>query len=254
MFEPILKKVKSKKYETSVLVPIREDKRIYALLKALSKQKYKNFLVMIANDSKKPYLNEKDFPKNLNYVFYHSPESIYSTFDKLNFLIDQVKSPYAAITESDCIPSDSWLSELIPAVRKEKKVLKGIEARPVGCCTANLVFPSPIGKKIKFDTSIPIVADFEWGMNLEKQGHKIKFLNDKGLVYHNLVTGKARFNRIIPCAKDDVAMAFKYKSPGFLWRKILRNGYEVFRGISQNLFYLVYTPYFAVKSLFKIKS
>lgn len=250
-FKIILKNLNKREFETSILVPIRQDKKMYKLLDCLSKQKYKNFVLLIANDSKEPYLKKQDFPENLNYIYYHSPEEKYSTFDKLNFLGEKIDTPYAAITESDCEPSENWLADLIPIVKKEKTVIKGCEARPVGCCTGNLVFPSEILKKVKFDLNIPIVADYEWAMNLERQGYNLKFYNDKGLVFHNLVTGKARLNRIIPCARDDVYMAFKYKSGKFIWRKILRNGFQIFEGILTLLAYIYYFFYFSIKKIFK---
>lgn len=250
----IYKKVRDKDCEVSVLVPIREDKRMYTLLNKLAKQKYKKFILMIANDSKEPYLKEKDFPKELNYVYYHSPNPKYSTFEKLNFLIDNVKTPYLAITESDCEPSENWLSELVPLVKKENCVIKGCEARPMSWCTANLIMPSEVAKKEKFDTNIPIVGDYEWGMNIEKKGYKFKILSQEGMVYHNLLTGKARFNRIIPCAQDDVYMAIKYKSPGFLWHKVLRNGYQALLGISQTILYIWFIPYLFIKKTFHASS
>ena len=244
------KNLKKNNFEISVLVPIRRDKKMHKLLECLGKQTYKNFIVLIANDSKEPYLKKEDFPKNLNYIYYHSDEEKFSTFYKLNFLADKVSTPFVAITESDCEPSATWLEELMPIVKREKGIIKGPEARPIGYCTANFVLPSSILKQNKFDLNVPIVADYDWGMNLEKKGFKFTFCNDKGLVYHNLVTGKARFNRIIPCARDDVYMAFKYKDSNFMLRKILRNGYNVLVGISQIFLYIfIFIPYFGLKKL-----
>lgn len=250
-FKVISSSIKGRNFETSVLIPIRRDSRVYNLLKSLSMQKYRGFIVLIANDSKEPCLKKEDFPKNLNYVYYHSPEEKYSTFDKLNFLADKVKTPFVAITESDCEPSKEWLSDLIPIVKREKSVIKGGEARPIGCCTSNLAMPSQILRKIRFDTNIPIVADYEFGMNLAKKGYNFKIINNKGVVFHNLVTGKPRINRIIPCSKDEVAIAFKYRDAGFLFKKILRNGYNIFVGLAQTFLYLIFVPYFLIKSVFK---
>lgn len=246
-FKIISKNLKRKNFETSVILPIRADKKVYNLLKQLSNQKYSNFVLLIANDSKIPYLKKENFPKNLSYKYYHTSEEKYSTFEKLNFLIDQVATPYLAITESDCEPSESWLSELLPIVKKEKCVIKGSEARPIKWCTSNLVMPSSIAKKEKFDINIPIAGDYDQGIRIEKKGYPFKILTHKGLVYHNILTGKARFNRIIPCARDDVYMAIKYRSPGFLWHKILRNGYAMFNGLSQNILYAFFLPYLLIK-------
>ena len=251
-FNIIEKRLEKNRFETSILLPIRRDKKVFRLLECLKKQKYKDFILLIANDSKEPYLKKEDFPDEINFIYFHTPEEKYSTFDKLNFLAENIKTPFTAITESDCEPSPEWLEEIIPLVKKEKTVIKGCEARPVGCCTANLAFPSKILKDNKFDVDAPIVADYEWGMNLEKKGYKVKIFNDRGLVFHNLIINKPRLNRIIPCAKDDVYISFKYKDPKFLFRKILRNGYNVFVGITQILLYLfIFIPYFYSKYLIK---
>jgi hypothetical protein len=250
-FNIIDKNLKRKDFETSILLPIRQDKRAYVLLNSLARQKYKNFVLLIANDSKEPFFKKEDFPKGLNYIYYHTPEEKYTQYEKLNFLINEVKTPYSAITESDCIANENWLSDLIPIVKKDKQPLKGCEVRPLGCCTANLLLPTDILKEVKFDENIAIIGDYEFGMALEKSGHKLTVFTDRGRIYHNLGLGKPQYNRIIPCARDETYVAFKYKDMAFLKKKILRNGYNAFFGISE-IFLMVfyYIPYFYLKKLF----
>lgn len=251
MLKIIAKRLLKNNFETSVLLAFKQDKRVFNLLKALGKQEYKNFVVLIANDSEEPFLKDKDIPKNLSYVYYHSKEGTSFPYDKINFLGDKVRTKFVAITETDCEPSPGWLRELVPLV-KDKIVIKGCEARPIGCCTANLVFKSDVLKKVKFDEiNAPLIADYEWGMALEKAGYKLDFQNDKGLVFHNTLTGKPRFNRIIPAARDEVSIAFKHKNPGFLWHKILRNFYNIFNSVCLTLLYIFFVPYFFVKRIFK---
>ncbi len=251
-FRIIEQNLTKKKFETSVLLPIRQDKRVHALLASLSNQKYKNFVLLIANDSKEPYIKKEEFPKNLNYIYYHTPEEKYSQYEKLNFLIDKIETPFAAITESDCVANENWLSDLIPIAKKENtSAIKGCEIRPLGCCTANLLMPTKILKEVKFDDNISIIADYELGMALEKHGYKLKIFNDRGRVYHNLTSGKPNYKRIIPCARDETYIAFKYKDKSFLWKKILRNGYNAFFGISEIvLSVFIFLPYFYFKGLF----
>ncbi len=250
-FKIISQNLNKKKFETSVLLPIRQDKRVYALLTSLSNQKYKNFVLLIANDSKEPYIKKEEFPKKLNYIYYHTPEEKYSQYEKLNFLIDKIETPYVATTESDCEPSEEWLSELITIVKKEDTAIKGCEARPVGSCTANLIMPTKILKEVKFDDKIAVIADFELGMNLQRHGYPLKTYNDKGKVFHNLGIGKPNYKRIIPCARDEVYIAFKYKDKDFIWKKILRNGYNAFFGVSEILLSVfIFIPYFYLKGLF----
>lgn len=247
-FKLINKRLLKNKFETSVLLFLRQDARVFKLLESLGKQEYKDFIVLIANDSKTPYLQDKDIPNNLSYIYYHSDEEKYSPYDKINFLADKIETKFAALTESDCEPGPRWLADLLPLARKSKNVIKGCEARPIGCCTANLVFPAEIIKKVKFDKDIPLIADYEWGMALEKAGYKIDYAGN-GLVFHNTLTGKPRFNRIIPAARDEVYIAFKYKKPEFLIHKILRNGYNIFNGLCLTLLYILFVPYFFIKRL-----
>lgn len=236
-----------KNFETSVLLPIRQDKRVHKLLEGLSKQKYTNFVLMIANDSKEPCLKKEDFPKNLNYIYYHTPEEKYSTFDKLNFLSEKVETPICAITESDCEVSPDWLKELVPIAKKEKTVIKGCEIRPISCCTANLVFPTEILKKVKFDTGSDIFGDYEWGINVKKQGYDVKACNFSGPVFHNLTSGKPRFDRIIPSAKADMYIAFKHRELKLISKKIYRAGYNTINNFLQMIVMIIIMPYYYFK-------
>jgi hypothetical protein len=241
-FQVLHSRLNKKNFETSILLPIRKDNRMHDFLKALSKQTYKNFVLLIANDSKEPFLKKEDFPKNINYIYYHTPEEKYSTFEKLNFLARQVKSPIAAITESDCIPHPNWLKELVPIAKKEKTIIKGCEVRPIGWGSANLVFQSEILKNVPLDTNADIFGDYEWGFNVKKHGYPVKFCMFDGLVMHNLTTNKPRFDRIIPSARADMYVAMKHRDEKLVLRKILRNGYIAFNNLAQIIFMIYYIP------------
>jgi hypothetical protein len=254
-FQIIYSNIKRKKFETSVLVPIRRDNRVYDLLEGLSKQKYKNFVLLIANDSIEPAIKKEEFPKNLNYIYYHTPEEKYSTFDKLNFLGEQVNTPLTAITESDCIPHPNWLSELVPIAKKEKALIKGCEIRPTHWGSANLIFQSEIIKNVKWDIDADIFGDYEWGFSVKKHGYPVKFCKFEGPVLHNLTQNKPRFDRIIPSARADMYVAMKHREEKLVGKKILRNGYIAFNNLAQILFMIYYIPvsYFKLRKKNKDK-
>jgi hypothetical protein len=248
MFKIIDKKLLKKNFETSVLVPIRRDIRVYKMLDCLSRQKYANFVLLISNDSKEPFLKKSDFPKNLSYIYYHDEDEKMMSYEKLNFLISQVKTEIAAILDSDAEPYDGWLEDLVPLAKKEKAVIKGREAEPIGWCAANLVFKTEILKENKFDEKLLVCADSELGMRLEKKGYKL-IIPDKGWVYHNMISSGIRLSRVIPPAKDDIYIALKYRSTKFLIRKIFRNAYNVFHNGAQLGIYIVAWPYVALRNL-----
>lgn len=246
-FKIIDSNLKKKNFETSVLLPIRADKRMHDFLEGLSKQKYRNFVLLIANDSKVPYLKKEDFPKNINYIYYHTPEEKYSTFEKLNFLAEQVKTPISAVTESDCIPHENWLSDLVPIAKKEKSLIKGCEIRVGGWGSANLVFQSEILKNVKWDPDADIFGDYEYGFSVQEHGYPVKFCGFEGPVIHNLTSGKPRFDRIIPSARADIYTAMKHRDQKLISKKFLRNLYISFNYLSQAFFMLVYMPYYYFK-------
>ncbi|MBR9705316.1 glycosyltransferase family 2 protein [Candidatus Pacearchaeota archaeon] len=256
-FKPIFKNLSKdlNKFETSVLLPIRQDKRMFNFLKGISKQKYSDFVLLIANDSNEPYLKLEDFPKNLNFIFYHTPNERYSTFQKLNFLASVVKTPISAITESDCVPSENWLSDLVPIAKKEKSLIKGCEIRPLGWGSANLVFQSEILKKVGYDLGADLFGDYEFGYNVQRHGYPVKYTGFKGAVIHDLTQNKPAFHRIIPSAKADLYVSLKHRDQNLLKRKILRNFYISFNYLAQALVIFALLPkyYFKVRKKNKLE-
>lgn len=249
-FKIIDKKLLRKSFETSVLVPIRRDIRVYKMLEGLAKQSYKSFVLLIANDSREPFLKKKDFPDNLSYVYYHSDSEDMMSYEKLNFLVEQVRTPVTAILDSDAEPYPGWLEDLVPLVKKEKVVAKGREAEPIGWCAANLVFDSRTLKQNKFDEKLLVCADSELGMRLEAKGYKL-VIPEKGWVYHNMISSGVRLSRVFPPARDDIYIALKSKDTGFLTRKILRNSYNVFHNGVQLVIYVLAWPFVFLRNLFK---
>ncbi|MCS7134989.1 MAG: glycosyltransferase family 2 protein, partial [Candidatus Aenigmarchaeota archaeon] len=87
--------------KVSVIVPVKDDKRLIDLIKALEKQTFKDFEVLIADDSEKRIFNGKT---TLNLKYFHvKPMKI---AEKLHFLAEKSNSNLIAITESDCVPSE----------------------------------------------------------------------------------------------------------------------------------------------------
>jgi glycosyltransferase involved in cell wall biosynthesis len=106
----------------SVIVPVKNDKRLFDLIKALEKQTFKDFEVLIADDSDEKLLNEKDIKNiKLNLKYFHTKPSTIS--DKMMFLVKKAKADKITITESDYIPSERWLEDLLSEYEDKKLLL-----------------------------------------------------------------------------------------------------------------------------------
>lgn len=167
--------------KVSVIVPVKDDKRIVNLIEALEKQTFKDFEVLIADSSKKRIFKGKT---TLNMKYYHTrPMKI---AEAMIFLSKKVSSDIIAITESDCVPNERWLEDLYSEYENEKTIIVG--AQNIVSPHAEIVsFGSLLLNKkvfkVKFDKSLKVAEDTDWFFSLKEKGFKFKHIN-KGLVTH----------------------------------------------------------------------
>ena len=169
--------------EVSVIVPIRDDPRVYRLIDALKLQKFKNFEVIFINDAPKPFIDTSKIPKNLNVKIIHSTKPL-NIAKKLNVGAKYALGKYYAITETDCVPSKSWLFDTYAYIKTKKNtLLKGNEARNQDVSLANLVFSPSCIKDCPLDEEFHYLSDVQWLRQLNEKGFKID-LKNIGPLYH----------------------------------------------------------------------
>ena len=154
--------------KVSVVVPVKNDIRIFDLIRALEKQTFKDFEVLIADDSKEKLFNEKT---NLDLKYFHTKSMTIA--DKFNFLSKRAKANNIAVTESDCIPSEKWLEELVSEYENDETIVVGAQVTSENINYGNLLIPKK-AFKIPHDNSMKIADDTDWFLRLSERGFVFK--------------------------------------------------------------------------------
>ncbi len=150
----------------SVIIPVKDDKRILDTIKALEKQTFKDFEVLIADSSKEKIFNEET-PLNMKY-FHTKPMRI---SEAMTFLSKKATSNIIAITESDCIPNEHWLEDLYSEYEDDKTIVVG--AQNIVSPHAEIIsFGSLLAPKkafnVNFDKKLKLAEDTDWFFSLKK--------------------------------------------------------------------------------------
>lgn len=191
----------------SVIVPVKDDKRLIDLIKALESQTFKDFEVLIADSSKERIFKGET---KLNMKYYHTKPMKIS--EAMSFLSKKVTSDIIAITESDCIPNEHWLEDLYSEYTDDKTVIVG--AQNITSPHAEIIsFGSLLVPKkafsVKFDKNLKLAEDTDWFFSLKEKGFKFKHIN-KGLVTHYKNTIKKIF-RSFEYARSHAYVYVKHK-------------------------------------------
>ncbi len=225
--------------KVSVLVPVKNDKRIIDLIHALEKQTFKDFEVLIADDSEKRLFYRKT---KLNLRYFHTePMSIAEKFD---FLVKEANGKMITITESDCAPSENWLKELVSEYEDDRTIIVGTQRLPGRVNYGNLLLPKS-AFEIKHDTNLKIADDTDWFITLGEMGFKFKEI-DKAVVLHYKDPVKRLF-RSYMYGKEHAYIYIKHKEG----RKILKSiAYRLalsFFSFVQVIFLIIYGIYYKIK-------
>lgn len=86
-------------------------------------------------------------------------------------------------TETDCVPTESWLEELVSEV-EEEKIVRGLEVIPSPISMANIAITRKTLGKHRFDRTFYPGEDTELFSRLMMHGIAVKQLQ-KAIVFHN---------------------------------------------------------------------
>ncbi|MEM5777292.1 MAG: glycosyltransferase family A protein [Candidatus Aenigmatarchaeota archaeon] len=232
--------------KVSVIVPVKNDKRLLDLIKALEKQTFKDFEVLIADDSEKRIFNGKT---SLNMKYFRTKPM--KVGKKIEFLAKKAASDLIAVTESDCLPSEKWLEELVSEYEDNKTIIVGVQ---------NLLSPYVnvysfgsllIPKKafdISFDSTIKRGEDTDWFFSLQKKGFKFKQIN-KGVVLHYKDPVK-RLLRSFDYAKDNAYIYIKHDQDKRIIKSILFQNATLFFSLVTILTLIVFGIYYKLRKIF----
>lgn len=228
--------------KVSVIVPVKNDKRIFDLISRLEKQSFKDFEVLIQDASDKK-LNIKT---KLDLRHFYIKNMTIS--DAFHLLAKKAKSKLIVITESDCLPSKRWLEELVSEYEDDKTIIVGAQAKPKTLGYGNILVPKK-AFKIPHDRSLKIADDTDWYLTLENRGFRFKYI-DKALVMHH----KDLIKRILRVFKYSREHAYIYIKHGMEKRILLSILYRCALALSSILrviLLIVYGTYYKIKFFIK---
>lgn len=194
----------------TVLVTAKNSSRtIEKCINSLIKLNYKNYFIYVTDafstDGTWEILEKlkKKYPKKILI------ERVKGNIAKAhNYMIKKVKTPFIAMTDSDCVVDRNWLKNLISGFTSDdiiatagycstpKKVnylqkLIGLELERrfknfpefiSRAPTMNLCVRTKYSKKVKFDERLEVAQETDWGYRLTKFG-KMKYI-PKAIVWH----------------------------------------------------------------------
>jgi len=236
--------------KVSVIVTVKNDKRLIDLIRALEKQTFKDFELLIADSSEKRIFNEST---TLDLKYFHTKPMTIA--ESLMFLAKKANSEIIAITESDCVPNERWLEDLVSQYEDKKTIIVGsqdiVSPRVEIISFASLLVPKT-AFKIKMNKNLKVGEDTEWFMSLKEKGFKFKKI-DKALVIHYKDPIKRIF-RSFEYAKSHAYIYVKHgkeeriiKSMGF---QLIQSFYSLVTLFSLMLFWI----YYKIRFLFKKES
>jgi len=233
--------------KVSVIVTVKDDKRLIDLIKALEKQTFKDFELLVADSSEKRIFNETT---TLDLKYFHTKPMTIA--ESLMFLAKRAKAEIIAITESDCIPNERWLEDLVSEYEDEKTIIVGtqdIVSPRVEIISFASILVHKNAFKIKMNKHLNVGEDTDWFMSLKENGFKFKKIN-KALVIHYKDPVKRMF-RSFEYAKSHAYIYVKHKkeeriikSMGF---QMLQSFYSLVTVFSLLFFWIYYKAKFLLK-------
>lgn len=233
--------------KVSVIVTVKNDKRLIDLIKALEKQTFKDFEVLIADSSEERIF--KGETKLYMKYFHTKPMTI---ADSLMFLAKKASSEIIAITESDCVPNERWLEDLINEYEDKKTIIVGsqdiVSPRVEVISFASLLVPKD-AFKIKMNKKLKVAEDTDWFMSLKEKGFKFKKIN-KALVIHYKDPIKRIF-RSFDYAKSHAYIYVKHKKEDRIIKSIGFQIIQSFYSLVNAVTLFAYWFYYKIKTILK---
>lgn len=184
--------------KVSVVAIAKNKRELEPLIKALRKQRYRNFEFV--------YSTKKGIPQGWNDA------------------ISKANGEILVLTESDAMPlNNKWLEEMVNAVKKHNKndsqkrtLIRGIEISPLPWCWCNIACYASTLKKNKLNETYPLAEDTELFSRLKKLGYRGLELPIAPVVHkrHSRRFGKAVRNSFM-YGQLLTKIALKYGNIGF---------------------------------------
>ncbi len=222
----------------SVIIAVKNDIRIEKALKGLVKTQKPEKTEILVIDASEGNLDgiKNNFP-SIRWIYFHNLTSKKRTFvEQINLGSEKAKGDILAYIDSDCIPTKSWLSNLIKPIREENEDIVAGLIESVGgrttwdigkeklnlkyiteCPTMNMALRADILDKIgPRDESFNFGSDLDFTWRATDLGYKIRY-NNNAIIYHDWGDLRQEIKRARSYGEARISL---YKKHPQRWKKL----------------------------------
>lgn len=232
----------------SILIPVRNDRRLFHLLDELKLQITDETHVYVLNDLK-PEPLILALPAPIRGVILHSRDDL-TIAGKVNALIAQARGDWMVIIESDTIPHKAWVAEMLKltANADRNSIHQGGELFAKRRNLNNILFQRDLNIP-PYEDTLYCAQDTAWFMACERAGIPIVRHDLEALIFHDarIMEGDTRF---IKFAHDFAFIAAQKGQSGTLKRRLLAEGYYLVRGAINIILIPLFFIYFVFQRTF----
>ena len=232
----------------SILIPVRNDNRIFKLLDALKLQILPCVHICILNDLKPTPLLQ-NLPDPIQGIIFHSSNDM-TIAEKANALLANATGEWVVYIESDTIPHKEWLEDILTICASENPLAihQGGEIFVKSRNFNNFLFRRDLSVPA-FTDAIKYAQDTAWFMNCDKSGLLIVPHIMQALIFHDARKPEGDM-RFLGFAHDFSLIAAQTHDGAFFWRKFLAEAFYLIRGAVSLLALVLYYTFFRLKYLF----
>lgn len=249
----------------SIIIIVNKDKKIKLLLNKLTEFPKPEKTEIIVVDKSQGYLNKiKNQFHQVNWIeFKPIIQKKYSYSDQRNLGIKNAKGDIIVFIDSDCIPTENWLSELVKPIKNNNENIVAGFVKATGnksinniiwekaenkeylseCPSLNMAFKSDILKQVGYfnDEFNSGGEDIDFCWRAINSGYKI-YYNKNAIIFHDWGNLQKEIERALRGGKTSVLL---YKNHPEKWMNLITNNadaliYPIYIIFSPLIFYYPY--------------
>ncbi|RLI97821.1 MAG: hypothetical protein DRO99_02330 [Candidatus Aenigmatarchaeota archaeon] len=209
-----------KRPKLTVFIPLRNDENVVRLIKDLERQSYKDFEVIVIDDTKEP-INVKSGKLDLKYAHIEQvPTGV-----KFNMGADMARGEMILLMDSDAYPYDKDFLKKMVSNYKKGLVLSSVQIRtdkPFANFSGCLI-PTELFRKIRVDPDTVLHYDTDWNFKLKRAGIPVRQVRDAMIVHNQRKDWRTRMKRARTYGKGWARLACAHKdnpAANFKWWRI----------------------------------
>jgi GT2 family glycosyltransferase len=216
----------------SIIIIVKSDRRIENTLKKLFKIPKPEKTEILVIDASEGSLDDikNTFP-SVRWIYYHNKKSKEITIpEQRNLGLKKAQGDIITFIDSDCVPDNNWLTELVKSINSEEKIIIAGSIKSIGKKTiwdieegrmnlkkylvetgaVSMAFKKRIIKDVGFfDENLSCGEDTDFSWRAIDLGYKIKY-NKDAIVYHDWGNLQQEIRRAFSYGKTRAGLYKKY--------------------------------------------